>query len=76
MKNAFGCLVALGIAISTAVTAEFPVAHAATITVTNANDGVPGSLRQAILDAPTWTGEIQFDPSLDGQPILLILPRR
>jgi len=40
------------------------------ITVTNANDSGPGSLRQAILDARP-NDEIVFVPSLDGQPITL-----
>jgi hypothetical protein len=70
MKNVFLRLVALGIAILTAVTAALPVAHARTLTVTNTDDDGPGSLRQAIVDASP-NGEIQFDPSLDGQPIVL-----
>jgi hypothetical protein len=45
-------------------------AHVATITVTNTNDSGPGSLRQAVADATN--GEtINFDPSLNGQFIML-----
>jgi len=42
-----------------------PVAHAATLTVTNTNDSGPGSLRQAIADAAS--GDIiAFAPGLTG----------
>ena len=42
----------------------------ATITVTNTNDGGPGSLRQALADAHN-EDVINFDPSLNGQTITL-----
>src|SRR4029079_4389472 len=41
-----------------------------TIIVTNTNDNGPGSLRQALADAPDG-GTIQFDPALNGQTINL-----
>ena len=44
--------------------------QAATITVTNTNDGGPGSLRQALADAHN-EDVINFDPSLNGQTITL-----
>jgi predicted outer membrane repeat protein len=40
------------------------------ITVTNTDDAGPGSLRQAIIDAPTGS-VIQFDPAIAGQTIVL-----
>ena len=40
------------------------------ITVTNTNDSGPGSLRQALADADDGD-TINFDPSLNGQPITL-----
>src|SRR5205814_8893646 len=43
---------------------------ATTITVTNANDSGPGSLRQALADANDGD-TIQFDPALNGQTITL-----
>ena len=43
---------------------------AAIIIVTNTNDSGPGSLRQALADAPD-RGTIQFDPILNGQMINL-----
>ena len=45
-------------------------AHAATLTVTNANDSGAGSLRQAILEAAPGD-TINFDASLAGQTIAL-----
>ena len=45
--------------------------HAAVLTVTNsADDGSPGCLRWCIEHAQPGDA-IQFDPSLDGQPIVL-----
>ena len=48
-------------------------AWAATYTVSNTNDSGAGSLRQAIIDANTTTGEdtINFASSLSGQTITL-----
>lgn len=56
-----------------------PAAGAATFTVTNGNDGGPGSLRQAFLDAnaaPAPPHQVVFaipatDPSFDGQVFTL-----
>jgi hypothetical protein len=45
-------------------------AHANTITVANANDSGPGSLRQALAQANDGD-TIDFDPSLNGQTIAL-----
>src|SRR5947208_5234658 len=45
-------------------------AHANIITVTNTNDSGPGSLRQALADANDGD-PITFDPTLNGQTILL-----
>jgi len=45
-------------------------AHGAVITVTNTNDGGPGSLRQALADANNGD-TIDFDPALKGQTISL-----
>src|SRR4029077_965542 len=45
-------------------------AHGAVITVTNTNDGGPGSLRQALADAKNGD-TIDFDPALKGQTISL-----
>jgi len=47
-----------------------PTAAAAQVTVLNTNDVGPGSLRQAVLDAPLG-GSVVFDPSLNGQTITL-----
>src|ERR1044071_361648 len=44
--------------------------HAITIVVTNTNDSGPGSLRQALADVNDGDA-IQFDPSLNGQSIML-----
>jgi hypothetical protein len=44
--------------------------HAAVLTVTNTNDSGPGCLRWCIEQAQPGD-EIQFDPNLDGQPIVL-----
>jgi hypothetical protein len=65
MKKTTGFIVVLCLA-----TLVLPVTLAGTITVTNTNDSGPGSLRQAIADALPGD-EIQFDPSLDRQPIVL-----
>jgi hypothetical protein len=46
------------------------VAHAASLTVTNANDSGPGSLRQAFADAQAGD-TITFSSSLNGQTISL-----
>jgi hypothetical protein len=45
-------------------------AHATTITVINANDSGPGSLRQALVEANDGD-TIDFDPALKGQAIIL-----
>src|SRR6266480_543070 len=45
-------------------------AYADIVTVTNTNDSGPGSLRQALADANDGD-TIDFDPSLNGQTILL-----
>jgi hypothetical protein len=45
-------------------------AHATTITVINANDSGPGSLRQALVEA-NHGDTIDFDPALNGQTIML-----
>src|SRR5436190_23951008 len=45
-------------------------ANAATLIVTSTNDSGPGSLRQALADAQDGD-TIQFDPSLNGQTIML-----
>src|SRR5881394_4576734 len=45
-------------------------AHANIITVTNTNDSGSGSLRQALADAHDGD-TINFDPSLNGQTIML-----
>src|SRR5436190_5943211 len=50
--------------------AEYLRVHGATIVVTNTNDSGPGSLRQALADAPDGD-TIQFDPALNGQTINL-----
>ena len=44
--------------------------HASSLTVTNINDGGAGSLRQTIADAVSGD-TITFDPSLDGQTIII-----
>src|SRR5678816_66305 len=49
---------------------QYLKSHGATIIVTNTNDNGPGSLRQALADAPD-EGTIQFDPALNGQTITL-----
>jgi hypothetical protein len=52
------------------VCASWSAAQADVLIVTNTNDSGPGSLRQCIADAQPGD-EIQFDPSLDGRPIVL-----
>ena len=49
------------------------VAHAATFTVTNANDSGPGSLRDAVDQANAAMGadQIEFDPALTNQTLTL-----
>ena len=47
---------------------DLPSVHAATITVTNANDSGPGSLRQALADAHDGD-TIDFDASVHGIPV-------
>jgi predicted outer membrane repeat protein len=60
--KAFLCLLALALG--------YTISSASTITVTNTADTGPGSLR-AVLGAAASGDVIQFDPSLNGQVILL-----
>ncbi len=53
-----------------AAIASLQIVHAATITVTNTNDGGSGSLRQALADANDGD-TIDFDSSLHGRTITL-----
>jgi len=58
------------IALLGAAAVGLPSLRGATITVMNTNDNGPGSLRQAVADAVNGD-MINFDPSLNGQLIML-----
>ena len=58
------------IALFAATAVGLPSLGGATITVTNSNDNGPGSLRQALADAVNGD-TVNFDSSLNGQPITL-----
>jgi len=62
------CLVAACVSLLCAI--AIPAHHANTITVTNTDDGGPGSLRQVLADANDGDA-IDFDSALNGQTITL-----